>query len=295
MTALPPPSFQKNKDIASLTTIGIGGIAKYYVSVTTIDALREALFWCKENEEPFVMIGRGSNCLFQDCGFNGLIIHNKIDFCKDLGHGIFYVGAGHNFSRLGAYTARKGWSGLEFASGIPASVGGAVFMNAGANGSETCDTLLSVEYLSETGELSTFSRDSLAFKYRHSPFQLMKGAIVSATFALTASEESRQKQLSIIEYRKDTQPYHEKSSGCIFRNPDNAHAGALIEQSGLKEMQIGGAQVSDMHANFIVNKEGATAEDVQKLIAHVQARVKERTGVTLESEVRIIHNGSQHD
>ncbi|MCP5506699.1 MAG: UDP-N-acetylmuramate dehydrogenase [Chlamydiales bacterium] len=281
-------SFQKNKPLCELSTIGVGGVARYFVEVHTIEEMRQALLLCRENEWKYLIIGKGSNCLFDDRGYQGAVILNKIDFIEELDDGRFHVGAGFNFSLLGARTARKGWAGLEFASGIPGSVGGAVFMNAGANGSETCDALESVDFLDELGRLETIPREQLRFAYRYSPFHERSGAIVGATFTLQHAQEARSRQIEIITYRKKTQPYGEKSAGCIFRNPDCGHAGALIEKSGLKGLRIGGAEVSDMHANFIVNTQGATAEDVKQLIDAVRREVKEKTGVDLESEVRVI-------
>ena len=189
---------------------------------------------------------------------------------------------------LGSQTARQGWAGLEFASGIPGSVGGAVYMNAGANGCETCETLLSVDYVTPEGTLLCLTKEELVFSYRHSSFQKMKGAIAGATFKVVRSQEARQKQLSIIDYRKKTQPYDAKSAGCVFRNPECAHAGALIDQCGLKGKTIGGAQVSTLHANFLINAGGATSADILKLIQYVQQDVKEKKGIDLEHEVRCV-------
>jgi UDP-N-acetylmuramate dehydrogenase len=162
-------------------------------------------------------------------------------------------------------------------------------MNAGANGKETADALVEVEWMSPEGVMQRWARSELRFSYRHSPFQEMGGAIVSARFVLTPHEEARTHQLQILDYRLKTQPYKDKSAGCIFRNPPGAKgAGALIDQCGLKGVRVGGAKVSEMHANFLVNVDRATAEEVQTLILLVQKRVFEETGYFLEPEVRII-------
>ncbi len=234
-----------------------------------------------------MILGKGSNCLFDDRGFDGLVILNKIAFCEFEGP-LVHVGAGYSFSLLGTQTARKGWSGLEFASGIPGSVGGAVYMNAGASGAEVCNPLVEVTYVSELGEIQTLARDQIDFSYRFSAFQNRKGAIASAKFLLQPSEEARTKQLGIIDYRTRTQPYGDKSAGCVFRNPQPHSAGALIQQSGLKGKRIGGAEVSTLHANFIVNKDNATSQDILELAAYVKEAVKEKTGVDLEMEIRCI-------
>lgn len=281
-------NIKKNKPLNEICTFGIGGPATFYVETHTIEEMRNALLYCQKENLPYFILGKGSNCLFDDRGFAGMVIHNKIDFNEERPGGLFYVGAGYNFSLLGSQTARNGWSGLEFASGIPGTVGGAIFMNAGANGRETCDSLTSIEFLTSEGELQLYNRENLHFAYRTSSFQTMQGAILGATFSLTPSKEARQKQIEIITYRKNTQPYGEKSAGCIFRNPKEGHAGALIDKSALKGTKIGGAKISEIHANFIVNDENATAKDVLELIENIKKQVKNHTGIDLESEVRYI-------
>lgn len=283
-----PPNFSEYKSLKDLCTLGIGGPARYFAEIRTIAQMEEIIKISHVIQLPFIVIGKGSNCLFSDQGFNGIVIQNKIDFLDNPSNGIFHVGAGYSFSLLGVQTARQGWAGLEFASGIPASVGGAVYMNAGANGQETCDTLVQVDYIDEFGNQKSFQKEQLHFAYRTSSFQKMRGAIVGATFKLTPCNQARKKQIEIISYRKKTQPLSDKSAGCIFRNPSCGHAGALIEKSGLKGMAIGGAKVSEKHANFLVNVGEASSADILKLIELVQHRVKETAGVHLESEVKVI-------
>lgn len=279
---------EENKPLSALTTFGIGGPARYFFEVRTVEGMKEALAFCRTSCLHYMILGKGSNCLFDDKGFNGVIIANRIDFLQRRSPDIFYAGAGYSFSLLGTQTARQGYSGLEFASGIPGSVGGAVFMNAGANGRETCESLHSVEFLTEEGELLQLQRSDLSFSYRKSSFQSMPGAIISATFHLEPAPLAREKQFKIIDYRKKTQPYGEKSAGCVFRNPECSTAGALIDHSGLKGVSIGGAQVSLIHANFIVNTNNATATDVLSLMQKIKQQVKEKTGIELESEVQCI-------
>lgn len=280
--------FQCNKPLKEICTFGIGGPALYFKEIRTIEEIQQAIVICNGKNIPYMILGKGSNCLFDDRGYQGAVLCNKIDFLKTPSAGVFHVGAGYSFSLLGAQTARQNWSGLEFASGIPASVGGAVYMNAGANGAETCEHLLSVDYVTDEGRLVTFQKSDLRFGYRHSPFQSMRGAIVGATFALSPCTSARAKQLDIITYRKKTQPYGEKSAGCVFRNPPVGHAGALIDQAGLKGTGVGGAKVSELHANFIVNTTGATCQEVLELIEAVRKKVRETSGIELESEVKII-------
>lgn len=279
--------FQQNKPLSELSTFGIGGPARYFVEVDSIQQLQDVICQCNHDRLPFHLVGKGSNSLFDDRGYDGLIILNKIDFCQIEGTEVS-VGAGFSFSLLGVKTARKGLAGLEFASGIPATVGGAIYMNAGANGAEVCERLTEVTYIDEHGQLQILPRSALHFSYRHSCFQGKKGAIAAAKFSLIPDESARKKQLEIIAYRTKTQPYGDKSCGCVFRNPLGAGAGALIDRCGLKGKKIGEAEVSALHANFIVNRTGACAKDVMELAAHVKECVKAQTGVELEMELRIV-------
>lgn len=279
---------QESVPLSKYSTIGIGGTAKYFADVRSINDMVAVIGHCIEENIPYLVIGKGSNVLFDDRGFDGLIILNKIDFFEDNQQGQFHVGAGYSFSRLGAQTARNKWSGLEFASGIPGSVGGAVFMNAGANGTETCEVLESVDYIDKKGVFQCLDKNAIEFSYRYSSFQEWGGAIVGATFKLSSLDSARKKQIDIIEYRTKTQPYGDKSAGCIFRNPEGGHAGQLIEKAGLKGLSVGGAQVSGLHANFIVNSKGATANDVTRLIRAIKEQVKEKMEVDLHDEVRVI-------
>lgn len=282
------PHFRENIPLKDYCTFHIGGPARYFFEVRTIDEMQQAIHWCRKNETNYFILGKGSNCLFDDKGFNGAVILNKIEFIENPSSGVFHAGAGYSFALLGVQTARKGWSGLEFASGIPASVGGAVYMNAGANGTETCQTITSVDYIDEEGNLMIIPRKELAFSYRHSPFQGRKGAIVGATFTLEPKPEARKQQIEIVNKRKQTQPYGSRSAGCVFLNPASGHAGKLIEECGLKGLNVGEAQVSPVHANFLINTGNATCNDMMALIALVQTRVKESKGVELHSEVRRI-------
>lgn len=279
---------QQDIPLSSYSTLGIGGPAKFFIEIRTYEEASKALEFAKARKLPFVVIGKGSNCLFDDQGFDGLVIYNRIDFLENHPENTFFAGAGYSFSLLGSQTARKGYSGLEFASGIPGSVGGAVFMNAGANGRETFESLSEVVFMDSNGNIETFMRKDIVFDYRYSSFHNMPGLILAAKFQLTPSSEARSQQINIITKRKESQPLKEKSAGCIFRNPTNQHSGELIDQCGLKGFSIGGAEVSDCHANFIINKGSATAEDYRKLIKEIQQKVFEDTGHKLASEIRHI-------
>lgn len=279
--------FQKSISLSKYSSFGIGGAARYFAEVSDIEKMQEVLRFCYQESLPFHIVGKGSNSLFDDAGFDGLVILNKISFCT-IEDCRVSVGAGFSFSLLGSKTARKGLSGLEFASGIPATVGGAIFMNAGANGFEVKDCLQKVSFVDARGALNVYTRDELDFSYRWSCFHEKKGAIVAAEFLLTPRKEAREEQLRIIEYRTKTQPYSELSCGCVFKNPEGDSAGRLIEACGLKGAKVGGAEVSSLHGNFIINTAAATASDVLKLAEHVKTCVKQQTGVDLELELRKI-------
>ncbi len=281
-------NIQTNRSLSELSTFGIGGDAHFFAEISTISEAEEAYAWARKQELPVLVIGKGSNCLFRDEPFHGLALLNKIDFCTFEERKVF-VGSGYSFSLLGVQTAKRGLSGLEFASGIPATVGGAVFMNAGANGKETYQTLSSVLYLFETGEKREFAKEELSYGYRTTSFQSMKGCILSATFNLGLNDEARKKQLEIIQYRMKTQPLKDKSAGCIFRNPSpDLSAGALIERCGLKDFSVGDAKVSNIHANFLINSNRASAKEMIELIERVQRQVFEKTNIHLEPEIRIL-------
>jgi UDP-N-acetylmuramate dehydrogenase len=270
----------KQQPLGPLTTFGIGGPARLFAVASSVEDVIEA----QQLGERLFVLGRGSNCLFDDAGFDGLVLHNRLHFIRSEGS-VVEVGAGYPFSHLGVATARRGLSGLEFASGIPGSVGGAVVMNAGANGQETVESLLWVEVVTPSGEVRRYERSELEYGYRHSPFQGNGEIVVAAAFELTQSETARAHQLQLLAARKSSQPLSDQSAGCIFRNPAGGSAGELIERCGLKGKRLGGVEVSPIHANFMVNRGGATAAEARELIAQVQAEVRRQTGVELMPEV----------
>jgi UDP-N-acetylmuramate dehydrogenase len=281
----------RNVSLGALATLGIGGPADLYLKVGDISTMQEVLKWCAAERLAYFILGKGSNCLFDSRGFRGVVIHNKIDFYIEEGEGQVYAGAGYSFAHLGIRTAQRGWSGLEFAAGIPASVGGAVFMNAGSQRDETWGPLTYVDFVDEQGALQRFTKEELRSGYRYSSFQAMQGAIVAAGFSLTPHHEARQVQKALLEARMRSQPYGSKSAGCAFRNPDHCPAGRLIDEAGLKGLSVGGAQISRQHANFLINAGGATSEEVRALIASVQERIFVQTGIRLELEIRYIASG----
>lgn len=288
----------ENVPLKDFCTIGIGGPARYFIEIKTVSEMKQAIKHCQQHEIRFKVLGKGSNCLFDDRGFNGAILLNKIDFFENAVPGTFHVGAGYSFALLGVQTARKGYAGLEFASGIPASVGGAVYMNAGANGKETSEAIDSIDFVDRHSQLVTLRKEQMSFSYRKSPFREMIGAIVGATFILKADPFARKRQIEIVTYRKNTQPYDSKSAGCVFLNPEcdpagapptgSLPAGALIDRCGLKKRAFGGAEVSEKHGNFLINANQATSLEFKSLMELVQNSVREKTGIELKPEIHQI-------
>lgn len=282
-----PFPHETGKKLSAVSTFGIGGPARFFAEASTKEEVQTMLAYCYQAGLPFFVLGKGSNCLFDDRGYAGLVISNKIDYLEQTEH-LFTVGSGYSFARLGGVTSRNGWTGLEFASGIPATVGGAIFMNAGANKKETADCLIEVEYVSEKGEILRFMKHELRFGYRFSSFQEMKGVITEGIFSLQPSLEAKKTQKDILDYRLKTQPYGDKSAGCAFRNPSESAAGRLIDECGLKGLRVGGAQVSNLHGNFIVNAGGATASDILNLMQMIKEKIHRERGILLEEEIRVI-------
>ncbi|XP_057823065.2 uncharacterized protein LOC131035390 isoform X2 [Cryptomeria japonica] len=279
----------EGKLLSELSTWGIGGPAKYFVEVNSETHLLSAFRYCQKHNLRFFILGRGSNCLFDDRGFDGCIILNQIDFVEKIFPATYRVGSGYAFNQLGLQCSKDGLTGLEFGTGIPGTVGGAVYMNAGAGGQETADVLKSVEIIMVDGRRKTFRRSELIFSYRKSPFQHMQNfvAIVSATFELASLSSSRERQKLYLERRNKTQPIGERSAGCVFRNPTTTSlsAGAVIEQAGLKGVMVGGAKVSEMHANFFINVGNSTSADMCSLINIVKEQVRQKLGVDLQEEI----------
>ncbi len=283
-----PAQIQQQVPLKSYSTFKIGGPAAYLIEAFSLDDLLFALHFAREHSISYLIIGKGSNTLFDDLGYEGLVIINKLSFKHQEDH-IWSVGAGYSFALLGIQTARSGYKGLEFACGIPATVGGAIYMNAGAGGMETKDFLLSVTYLRDDGVIQEYSKESLQFSYRYSSFQEMKGFIISARFALEVDSSAKKRQEDILQYRLKTQPYEVPSIGCCFKNPSpELPAGKMIENLQLKGYKVGGAMVSPRHGNFIVNDKGASARDVLTLVEIIEDKVKKEYGIELHREIRVV-------
>lgn len=283
-----------DEPLANHTTWRIGGPADLLIQPKDKASLQKALQILHRHEIPWSVIGRGSNLLVRDRGIRGAVLKvaEGLSHCEFRGEEVC-VGAGYSMIRLAMETGKMGLTGMEFAGGIPGTVGGAVYMNAGAHGSDLSRILIDAEILFENGEAKVLTNEELSFSYRTSLLQKQKGIVVEARFQLRAGD--RQLIASTLaankERRRRTQPLQLPCAGSVFRNPPGDHAGRLIEAAGLKGYQIGGAQVSEIHANFIVNRGGATATDVLTLINHIRSTILEKFGVEMHPEVLVVGEG----
>lgn len=283
--------FVEQEPLTAHCTFKIGGPAAVFARPASEQQLCSALALCREAGVPHYLLGNGSNILFADEGYCGVIID-----LTALETGItqedtrLTAGAGVRLSALCAAALGAQLTGLEFAYGIPGTVGGAVYMNAGAYGGEIKDVLVSVRYLTEQGEIEEAPAGQLDLGYRHSVFETNGGCILSAVFELKRGETAaiRAQMDELMARRKAKQPLDKPSAGSTFKRPEGAFAGALIEQCGLRGYRHGGAAVSEKHCGFVVNLGGATCADVLALCGEVSAIVKEKTGYTLEKEIRVV-------
>lgn len=275
------------------TSFKAGGNAAALVTVESVVQLQQVLADVAEAGVACLLLGNGSNTLFRDSGYDGVVIKLGDAFaaCEHLGGGRVNAGASVLMSTLAKYLLRQSLSGFEFASGIPGSLGGAVFMNAGAYGGEIRDILVSARAVSRDGsQVREFTAEELELSYRHSALEESGYIVVSAQLQLVpgVQEEIQGKMRELMEKRNSKQPVQYPSAGSTFKRPEGYFAGKLIEDAGLKGVAVGGAQVSTLHSGFVINTGGATATDILDLIRLVQNTVYDKFGVKLEPEVRII-------
>ncbi len=274
--------------LAKHTHFGIGGEATAYIEVSTIDDLATLAHFHREWKVPVAVIGKGSNLLVSDEGFNGISIRLIGELANmNVDGNIVTVGAGQSLPRLSKIMSKSGLSGVEFALGIPGSVGGALIMNAGAWGSSFGDVVTDVTVMQNTGELIKLTHDEAHFEYRHSGLEAYF-CIIVATLKLHHGDIDTitERMNTLFKQKIETQPFVEENAGCMFKNPSGDSAGRLIDISGLKGHRIGGAEVSTVHGNFILNLDNATANDVLDLVAYIQKHVQEKTGISLQTEVK---------
>ena len=291
VTLLPEIHLTMEEPMAKHTSFRIGGPVEVMAFPKSADELAKILKASTLlNITPAIM-GAGTNILAPDEGIRGLVICLKdcMDGMEQLDSNRIRVAAGVSMTRAAVFAANLGLSGLEFAHGIPGSVGGGVYMNAGAYGGEICQVCESVDVMDKEGNISTVACDCMAFSYRHSILEERDGIVLSAVFALTPKpqEEIRAKMAELMTKRKTSQPLDLPSAGSAFKRPVGGYAAALIDQAGLKGFCVGGAGVSTKHAGFVVNNGGATAADVKEVLRQVADKVFENSGIRLDPEVRI--------
>lgn len=281
-----------NKMLKDYTTFKIGGKCAAVIDINSQESLAILLKSCTENEISYLVIGKGSNMLCDDAGFNGVVFHIGSDFSsiKLLDECTIIVEAGCSLMKLCKFALENSLTGLEFAYGIPGTVGGAIYMNAGAYDGEIKNVLESVECVDTYGNIFKLSADKLDLSYRHSVFHNNDCVVTKGIFRLNKGDKKviSEKMADLMQRRKNKQPLEYPNAGSTFKRPAGQFAGKLIQDCGLKGFSIGGAMVSEKHSGFVINYNNATYEDVIALIKQVQNTVKEKTGYWLECEVRII-------
>lgn len=283
---------RKDQKLSEYTTIGIGGPVPIVYLPKTENELADLLTTFSREKRPYRILGNGSNVLADDRGIREAVVCTRsMERIFKIDGETVTVDAGYPVAQLAYQTASKGLSGLEFGVGIPGSIGGVVKMNAGAHQHTISEIVHSVRYVMPNGTTEAASKEDLAFTYRSS--KIPENAIITSVRLQLLNAESKKihdKIRTFNDQRTSTQPLKEKSAGCIFKNPGGCSAGKLIEDSGLKGYQVGGATVSEVHANFIVNRGQASFQDVLNLIHHVKQIVKEKQGKDLHEEVVIWRN-----
>ena len=280
-----------NEPLAKKTTLQVGGAADYYGEASSIEALKTAIQWANENDIPYALIGRGSNLLVLDEGYRGLVLKltGNFDAIERLSETQLAVGAGVRLKQLCGQAALWGISGFEFLEGIPGSVGGALVMNAGAMGSWMWDVVESIDIL-ENHEIRSLKPEEAGPGYR--TCKALKGAIALKAYLKgnTLPQSQIQDKLeSFSQKRKSSQP-KQSSAGCLFKNPEEGSAGQWIDACGLKGFTQGGAEISTLHGNFMINQNHATSKDVIALVKKIRETIYEAKGVWLEPEVKVLGN-----
>ena len=284
-TELPGLDLRFNEPMAKHTSFRIGGPAEVMAFPKNTEELSALMDY-----QPAIL-GAGTNVLAPDEGLSGLVVCLKdcLEGMEQLDETTIRVAAGVTMTRAAVFAANLGLSGLEFAHGIPGTVGGGVYMNAGAYGGEICQVCKSVDVMDLSGKIRTFTNDEMGFSYRHSVLEDQPGIVVSAVFTLEKkpTEEIREKMKELMAKRSASQPLDKPSAGSAFKRPVGGYAAALIDQCGLKGYRVGDAAISEKHAGFAVNLGQASADDVKRLLRQVSDIVFENSGIRLEPEVRI--------
>lgn len=286
-------SFLKEEPMKNHTSFRTGGNAELFAIPENEDEIKAIIRACKEVDVPYFVLGNGSNILVPDEGIRKRVViylGDNLSYINEKEDGTIVAGAGTKLIQLCRYALSKELSGLEFAYGIPGSVGGAAYMNAGAYGGEMKDVLVKINHINEDGTDGSFEGAEMDLSYRHSAYSSKNKVITSVEIKLQKGEKEKieAEMKDFLGRRKDKQPLEYPSAGSVFKRPEGYFAGALVEQSGLKGKRIGGAMVSEKHAGFIINYDNATTSDVLSLIDFCRETVKEKFGVTLEAEIKTV-------
>ena len=282
-------NYKCNEPLSKHTTLCIGGSADYFVEVATEDQLVSLLKFIKENSVKFFVIGGGSNILFSDEGFRGMVIKLSGDFCKyEIDKNMVACGGAISLAYLAEQTAEQGLSGLEYLSCIPGTVGGAVFGNAGVKKCSVSDIVDKVEIIDYSGNKKILTKKDINFEYRKSN---LKDCIITKIFFVLKNADKNDILETISQERKRriiSQPIGTKNAGCTFKNPESDSAGRIIDSLNLKNYSVGGIRISDVHANFFVNENNGNAQDMVELIEFVKDAVYKKYNIKLETEIKII-------
>ena len=290
---IPQENIYINELMSKYTSFKIGGPAECLVKIKTLEQLKSILKYTNENDIKLTIIGNGSNILVSDDGIKGIIIKIEIDNLEidiQAKKALITVGSGVKLGLLAQKCLKAEITGFEFASGIPGTIGGAIRMNAGAHGSEMKDIVKTVTYVDRNGEIHKIENNQAEFEYRKSLFSHNDYIIVETEIELKKgnANEIREKMTEYANFRKEKQPIEYPSAGSTFKRGADFITAKLIDECGLKGYQIGGAQISEKHAGFIINKNNATAKDVIKLMEYTKEQVYEKFGKTIEAEIEIL-------
>lgn len=289
-----PEQVQTAVPLSGMTTMHVGGPADVVITPYGLEETKKVIGRLIEEDVPWVVLGRGSNVLASDIGYDGVVVRiaENLQNLRMEGNTLI-AQAGATLTSIARWAGAKGFAGMEFASGIPGTLGGGIYMNAGAYGGEMKDIVTKVRVLDMTGQVIELSNEEMQFGYRYSILQKKTWVVLEAELQLTKDDpeaiKARMKELA--HKRREKQPLDEYSSGSTFKRPEGHFAGALIEQAGLKGYAVGGAKVSEKHAGFVINTGEANCREVVELIHQIMVKVKETSGVELEPEVRYLAPG----
>ena len=285
-------SFLENEPLKKHTSFKIGGNAEVYVMPETEEQIKELMLKCDEFQLKYYLLGNGTNVLFSDDTYNGVIISTieKFNGIRQLSETTFECDAGVKLTTLCNYALKNSFTGFECLYGIPGTVGGAIITNAGAYGGEVSDVIVEVNHIDNKGNFGSLIGEEIDFSYRHSAYETNGYTICSAVFVCEKGnkDEIKAKMDELIGRRREKQPLEFGSAGSTFKRPKGGYAAALIEQAGLKGTCVGDAEVSTKHSGFVINKGKATCNDVLELIDIIKKKVYETSGIMLECEVRIV-------